>query len=120
MTTYERRVVVTGVGVVSPVGIGHQDLWKNLLAGRSGVTRISLFDPDAAQLEVKIAAEVTDFSIADFFPNPRKVGSMMKEMDRVTLFAMAAAKLALEDSCLDVKSSPDADRVGTFIGTGVG
>jgi len=119
MTTYERRVVVTGVGVVSPVGIGHQDLWKNLLAGRSGVTRISLFDPDAAQLEVKIAAEVTDFSIADFFPNPRKVGSMMKEMDRVTLFAMAAAKLALEDANLEIRST-DTERVGTFIGTGVG
>ncbi len=115
-----RRVVVTGIGAASPVGIGRQDMWKALLEGRSGVGRISLFDPDPIGLEVKIAAEVKGFDIADFFPDKRKVGSMLKEMDRVTLLAMAAAKLALEDANLEIRKSTNAERVCTFIGTGVG
>src|SRR6516162_3728713 len=114
-----RRVVVTGIGAISPIGVGHQDIWKALLEGRSGVSRISHFDPDEHGLAVKIAAEVKNFNIADFYPDKRKVGSMLKEMDRVTLFAMAAAKLALEDAHLDIRST-QAERVGTFIGTGVG
>jgi 3-oxoacyl-[acyl-carrier-protein] synthase II len=114
-----RRVVVTGIGAISPVGVGREDMWKNLLAGKSGVGRISHFDPDAIGLNVKIAAEVKDFNIQDFYPDPRKVGSMMKEMDRVTLFAMAASKLALEDAQFDIRAF-EPERVGTFIGTGVG
>jgi 3-oxoacyl-[acyl-carrier-protein] synthase II len=114
-----RRVVVSGIGCVTPVGIGREDTWKNLLAGNSGVSRLSLFDPDAIGLTVKIAAEVKDFNIADFYPDPRKVGSFLKEMDRVTLFAMAASKLALEDAKFDIRAH-EPNRVGTFIGTGVG
>lgn len=120
MSYDNRRVVVTGIGAVSPVGIGKEAMWNALLAGNSGASRISQFDPDEIGLEVKIAAEVKNFDIGDYFPDKRKIGSMLKEMDRVTLFAMTAAKLALEDSRLDVKSADDADRVGTFIGTGVG
>ncbi len=115
-----RRVVVTGIGVVSPIGIGRNELWKALLEGRSGVGRITAFDPDSIGLETKIAAEVKGFDIADFFPDRRKVGSFLKEMDRVTLFAMAAAKMALEDARLEVRQSANPERVGTFIGTGVG
>jgi 3-oxoacyl-[acyl-carrier-protein] synthase II len=114
-----RRVVVTGIGAVTPVGIGIEDTWKALLSGQSGVGRISKFDPDEIGLSVKIAAEVTDFNIQDFYPDPRKVGSMMKEMDRVTLFSMAASKLALEDANLEIRKI-EPERVGTFIGTGVG
>ena len=114
-----RRVVVSGIGCVTPVGIGREDTWKNLLAGNSGVSRLSLFDPDAIGLAVKIAAEVKGFNIADFYPDPRKVGSFLKEMDRVTLFAMAASKLALEDANFDIRAH-EPNRVGTFIGTGVG
>jgi 3-oxoacyl-[acyl-carrier-protein] synthase II len=119
MRTSERRVVVTGIGAVSPVGIGQEDLWRNLLAGKSGVSRIEHFNPDDHQLEVKIAAQVKEFDIANFYPDPRKVGSMLKEMDRVTLFAMAASKLALEDADLEIRKTVP-ERVGTFIGTGVG
>jgi 3-oxoacyl-[acyl-carrier-protein] synthase II len=114
-----RRVVVSGIGSICPVGIGKDDTWKSLLAGESGVKRLTLFDPDEIPLSVKIAAEVKDFNVSDFYPNPRKVGSMMKEMDRVTLFAMAASKLALEDANFDIRSN-EPERVGTFIGTGVG
>ncbi|MBX9952344.1 MAG: beta-ketoacyl-ACP synthase II [Candidatus Obscuribacterales bacterium] len=114
-----RRVVVTGIGGVTPIGVGREDMWKALLNGESGVKRISHFDPDEIGLDVKIAAEVKGFNIADFFPDKRKVGSMLKEMDRVTLFSMAAAKQALEDAKLEIKNTV-AERVGTFIGTGVG
>lgn len=120
MSQENRRVVVTGLGAVSPVGIGMDATWKALLSGQSGAGRISQFDPDEIGLEVKIAAEVKGFEISDFFPDKRKIGSMMKEMDRVTLFAMAAAKMALEDSKLDIRSSEHPERFSTFIGTGVG
>ncbi len=114
-----RRVVVTGIGAVSPIGIGRDDMWKALLEGQSGVRRMTRFDPDEIGLDVKIAAEVKDFDIAEFFPDKRKVGSMLKEMDLVTLYAMASAKLALADAKLDVRATRP-ERVGTFIGTGVG
>ncbi len=117
--TNERRVVITGIGIVSPVGIGHEYTWKALLAGKSGVSRITQFDPDELGLEVKIAAEVKDFDINNFYSDRRKVGSMLKEMDRITLFAMAASKMALEDANLDIRATVP-ERVGTFIGTGVG
>ena len=114
-----RRVVITGMGVISPVGIGHEDFWKALLAGESGVANIALFDPAHYGIETKIAAEVKNFDINDFYSDRRKVGGFLKEMDRVTLFAMAAAKLALADAQLDM-TKENAERVGTFIGTGVG
>lgn len=115
----QRRVVVTGIGMVTPMGIGRQDCWKALLAGESGVSRITQFDPGEIGLDVNIAAEVKDFNIADFYPDRRKWGGMLKEMDRVTLFTMAASKLAFEDARLDIKQT-NPERVGTFIGTGVG
>lgn len=105
--------------MITPVGVGVDDCWKNLLEGRSGVGYISQFNPDDIGLDVKIAAEVKDFDIANFFPERRKWGSMLKEMDRVTLFAMVASKLALEDAKLDIRAA-NPERVGTFIGTGVG
>jgi len=107
------------MGIVSPVGIGKEDFWKALLAGESGVANITQFDPEQFGLETKIAAEVKDFNIADFYPDKRKVGGFLKEMDRVTLFAMAAAKLALADAHFQI-TDDNAPRVGTFIGTGVG
>ena len=120
MVAESRRVVITGIGSVSPVGIGTYTMWENLLAGKSGAGPITMFDAEAIGLDVRIAAEVKGFEVGDFFPDKRKIGSMMKEMDRVTLFAMAGAKMALEDAKLDIKASNFADRVATFIGTGVG
>lgn len=114
-----RRVVVTGIGMLTPVGIGVDDCWRNLLSGQSGVSRITQFDPDKHNLDVKIAAEVSDFNIQDHYPDKRKSGSMVKQMDRVTLFSMVASKLALEDANLEIRKIVP-ERVGTFIGTGVG
>lgn len=120
MDKMNRRVVITGIGAITPVGAGKQGMWQSLLSGKSGVDRIESFNPDEYGLPVKIAAEVKGFDIGDYFADRRKVGSMLKEMDRVTLLAMAASKLALEDARLDIRSEAEPERVGTFIGTGVG
>ncbi|OPZ84362.1 MAG: 3-oxoacyl-(acyl-carrier-protein) synthase 2 [bacterium ADurb.Bin425] len=115
----KRRVVVTGIGIVSPVGLTTEETWKNLLSGVSGVDFLTLFNPDQFGMETRIGAEVKNFDIQQFYPDKRKAGAFMKEMDRVTLLAMAAAKLAFQDSKLQVNQD-NAHRVATFIGTGVG
>ena len=85
----KRRVVVTGVGPVTPIGIGKDTFWNNLVAGKSGIGPITQFD--TTDFTVKIAGEVKDFDYTAFID--KKEG---KRMDRVTHFAVAAAKLAIE------------------------
>jgi 3-oxoacyl-[acyl-carrier-protein] synthase II len=106
-----KRVVVTGVGVVSAVGIGKGPFLEALLAGRSGVRRIERFD--VTEYPVKIAAEVRDFDPLDLIDR-----KMAKRMDRYAQFGAAAATLALEDSGYPVDEDPYA--VGALIGSGVG
>ena len=107
-----RRVVITGLGVVAPNGIGKEAFWGANLAGRSGVRRITRFD--ATLLPTQIAGEVPDFS-------PELVGLTAEEsrtLDRGTQFALAAANLALEDSGLREQLSEEArDEMGVMIGT---
>src|SRR5258705_11765003 len=108
----KRRVVVTGLGVVSPVGIGIADAWKNLLAGVSGVGPITKFD--ASALPTRIAAEVKGFTSADWMP--------LKETRRNDLFihfGLAATRLALEDAGLVIDDS-NGERVGVNVGSGIG
>ena len=83
----KRRVVITGVGPVTPIGIGKETFWSNLVAGKSGVGPITQFDTEG--FTVKIAAEVKDFDYTAYID--KKEG---KRMDRVTQLAVAAAKLA--------------------------
>ncbi len=109
-----RRVVVTGIGVVSPVGTGVSKFWENLTAGVSGIDTIKSFDPVEIGLSVHIAAEVKDF-------DPLKVFDS-KEAKKVSLFvqyAIAAAQEALEDSGL-LEAKPNPEKVGVIIGTGIG
>ncbi len=110
----KRRVVVTGIGVVSPVGTGVQKFWENLTKGVSGVDRIKSFDPDEYNLSVKIAAEVKDFNPEEFMDKKD-----VKKSSRFIQFAIAAAKEALEDSGL-LQSKYDPYKVGVIIGTGIG
>jgi len=110
-TVVYKRVVVTGVGVISPIGIGKGPFLEALLAGRSGVRLIQRFD--TTEFPVKIAAEVRDFDPLDFIDK-----KMAKRMDRYALYGAAAATLALEDSRYPVEEDPYA--VGTLIGSGVG
>ena len=105
------RIVVTGMGVVTPLGNNVQTMWKNLLAGRSGVGPITLFD--ASDLGVQIAAEVKDFDPAAIFGRREA-----RRNDRFTLFALEAARQAIEDAAL-VSDGGRTD-VGVLIGTGIG
>ena len=109
----KRRVAITGLGVVSPVGIGLKTFWTNLVAGKSGITNITSFD--TTDFPIKIAGEVKDFNASDFIADRKAV----RHMDRDSQFALAAAIMAAEDSGLDI-SKEDASRIGTFIGTGIG
>jgi 3-oxoacyl-[acyl-carrier-protein] synthase II len=104
-----RRVVITGLGVVSPIGIGKDAFWKNLIAGKSGVSYITAFD--ASTYPCRVAAEVKDFDPVDFMHARRT-----RHRGRFSQFAVAAAKLALQDSGLD--SDPTAvHRAVACIGT---
>jgi 3-oxoacyl-[acyl-carrier-protein] synthase II len=107
-----RRIAVTGIGPVTPIGIGIDAFWDSILAGKPGASPISGFDPEG--YSVKFAAEVKDFNIDDFL-EPRRA----RRMERFTQMAYAATKLALEDAKLDPKG-PDPERIGVVIGTGIG
>jgi 3-oxoacyl-[acyl-carrier-protein] synthase II len=108
-----RRVVVTGLGVVSPLGNDIETLWSNLLAGQCGVDRITLFDP--APFDTQIAAEVKQYEAAAAFPSPKEA----RRSDRFTQFGIGAGFQALRDSGLDL-NRVDRDAVGVFIGSGIG
>jgi 3-oxoacyl-[acyl-carrier-protein] synthase II len=104
------RVVVTGIGPVTPIGVGIGPFWEALVAGRSGIDRIRRFDP--SQLPVQIAGEVLDFSPTDWM-GPKEA----KRTDRVTHFAVAASKLAWQDAG---EPSTDPSRTGIVFSTGIG
>jgi 3-oxoacyl-[acyl-carrier-protein] synthase II len=108
----DRRVVVTGVGLVSPVGIGTEETWKSLQAGRSGAGPITLFD--ASQHSSRFACEVKGFDPLRWVEKKE-----VKKMDRFIQFAVAAADFALEDSGLKV-SADNNEMVGVYIGSGIG
>ena len=107
-----RRVVVTGIGCVTPLGTTVGQLWDNLLAGKSGVRRISLFD--ASNFPTNIAAEVHDWSIAEVGEDPEA----WKNRSRHTCFAGGAAKQAIEDS--GVEGTVDPLKFGVYLGAGEG
>ena len=108
----ERRVVITGLGVVSPLG-RMDELWQNLLAGQCGIDRITQFDPE--KFDTKIAAEVKNFDGAAAFPSPKE----MRRTDRYAQFGVAAGFDALKDSGLDL-DQVNRDEVGVFLGSGIG
>jgi 3-oxoacyl-[acyl-carrier-protein] synthase II len=107
-----RRVVVTGLGLITPVGNDTGSTWDALVAGRSGLGYISLFD--ASMYEHPIAAEVRDFEPSNYV-DPK----LLRRIDRSSVFALAGARQAIEDARLDV-AAEDARRVGIVLGTGMG
>jgi 3-oxoacyl-[acyl-carrier-protein] synthase II len=111
MTDQRRRVVVTGVGAVTPLGVGVPALWEGLLAGRSGVATIELYDH--SRHSVHIAGEVKNWDASAV------VGREARRMDRFAQFAMAASDEAIADARLDF-TQEDTARVGVVIGTGIG
>jgi len=112
MDRSDRRVAVTGIGAVTPMGLNLEEFWNNLVLGKSGVSRIDRFDVE--KIASRIAAQVNDFDPKDYMDFKQA-----KRMDRFAQFAVAAAVMALEDSKLKINSSNDGD-VGVYIGSGIG
>ena len=109
----QRRVVVTGLGQISPVGNNVADAWQNLLAGVSGIGRITRFD--AGELSAQIAGEVKDFQIGDYIS-----AKEARRMDAFIHYGVAAALQAVADAGLDDYPALDKTRVGVNIGSGIG
>jgi len=112
-TSTERRVVITGLGVVTPLGNSVDVFWDNLIAGKCGVEKITAFD--ASPFDTQIAAQVKDFDPAPAFPSPKEI----RRTDRYSQFGIYAAWQALKDSGLDLTKT-DPNHVGAFIGSGIG
>ena len=108
----KRRVVLTGVGAVTPVGNNVEDSWYNMVEGNTGVDRLKAFDP--TPFVSQIAAEVKDFN-PGLYLNPKQV----KRLDPFVKFAIAAAHMAVDDSGIDVNSI-DLEKAGVYIGSGIG
>jgi 3-oxoacyl-[acyl-carrier-protein] synthase II len=109
----ERRVVITGIGCITPLGSELDSTWQGMKEGRSGIRRITNLDPEP--FECKIAGEVRDFVADPYFRVPKDA----RRSDRYVQFAVAAAKMAISDSGLDA-SSLDPRRIGVMVGSGIG
>lgn len=107
-----RRVVVTGIGIISPLGDNIEDFWSNIISGKSGVSNLTRFDTNG--LPTTIAAEIKDFDPTRFIDKKQ-----VKRMDLSQQYAVSAGKLAVENSALD-SGAVDLDRAGVIIGSGIG
>src|SRR5438045_4308579 len=110
----DRRVVITGLGAVTPIGSDVETFWSNLKNGVSGIHTIDAFDTTA--YDCKIGGQVRDFDPKPFFKNPKD----LRRTDRFTQLSMVAAKMALKDSGIDVANLKDRNRFGVIVSTGIG
>jgi 3-oxoacyl-[acyl-carrier-protein] synthase II len=108
----QRRVVISGIGAVTPIGHGREGLWQGVRRGQSAVRRVSAFDVSAYRCQV--AAEVRDFD-----PIPYLDKKQLRRLDRYSQFAVCSAKMAIADACLHLDQEPH-DRVGVCIGSALG
>ncbi len=108
----KKRVVVTGLGAVTPVGNDAATTWQNLLEGKSGVDVLTRVNKD--DYPAKVAAEVKDFNPEDYMEKKDA-----KRMDLFTQYAVAASKMAVEDAKLEI-TDENANRIGVWIGSGIG
>ena len=108
----KKRVVVTGLGCVTPVGIGRDEFWKSLISGVSGLDYITKFD--ATEYPTQVAAEVKNFNPEDYIEKKD-----IRKMDRFTQFAVASSQLAIKDAKLDTENI-DSEKFGVIIGSGIG
>ena len=108
----EQRVLVTGLGVVTPIGLGIDEFWKGLIEGRNGISKITHFDP--TEYRSHMAAEVKDFDPADWIDE-----KSIERMDRFVHFGMASSVMALNDAGLNTFAF-DGNRAGVIIGSGIG
>jgi 3-oxoacyl-[acyl-carrier-protein] synthase II len=110
----DRRVVITGLGAVTPIGNDVETFWSNLKNGISGIRKIEAFDTTG--YDCQIGGEVRDFEPKPFFKNPKDV----RRTDRFAQLALAAAKMALEDSGIDLEKLKRRDRFGVIVSSGIG
>ena len=108
----KKRVVVTGIGVVTPIGTGVELFWNNIVGGKCGISKIESFD--TSDFKVKIACEVKDFDPTSWIGKKEA-----KRMDRNTQFAIAASRLAIQDSTLEI-TEENAEKIGIYMGCGIG
>src|SRR5215469_539822 len=108
-----RRVVITGIGPITCIGHGCENFWSGVLAEKTGISSIAGFDPSA--FRVRCAGEIRDWNPEEFFPVHR-----LKRLDRYAQFAVASAKLALDDAHLDYSRESPQDRIGVSFGTALG
>ncbi len=108
----KKRVVITGLGVVSPVGIGLEQFWSSLTSGVSGIGQVTRFDP--SDFSTRIAGEVKGFNPVDYFDRKEA-----RRMDRFTQFALVVSGMAIKDAALDFDQE-NRDRIGVILGSGVG
>ena len=109
----DRRVVISGLGVITPLGNDLSTFWKNLTEGKSGIRKIQAFD--TSNYDCQIAGEVRDFDPKNFFKNPKDV----RRTDRFAQLAMAAAKMSMQDSGIDLERV-NRDRFGVIVSSGIG
>src|SRR6266568_1739726 len=110
----DRRVVITGLGAITPLGNDVETFWSNLKNGVSGIRAIDAFD--TAAYDCRIGGQVRGFDPKPFFKNPKD----LRRTDRFTQLAMAAAKMALDDSGIDTEKLDRRDRFGVIVSTGIG
>lgn len=108
----KKRVVITGLGCVTPVGIGKEQFWTNIKDGVCGIDTITRFD--ASSFQTQVAGEVKDFNPEEYI-NKKE----LKRMDRFTHFAIASADMAVKDANIDLEKI-DRDKMGVIIGSGIG
>lgn len=107
-----RRVVITGIGAVTSLGIGADKLWESIKDGKSGISMIEGID--VSDLPTKVASQVKDFDPSSFIDRKE-----VKRMDRFAQFALASAQMAMEDSALNLEKI-NKERMGVIIGSGIG
>ena len=107
----KRQAVITGLGIVSPIGVGVEDFWASALAGRSGIGTPTLFDASKLPRECQIVGEVADFDVKRWMP-----GAAGRMAGRFSQFAVAAAKMARDDASLDAARIPP-ERIKVSVGT---
>jgi 3-oxoacyl-[acyl-carrier-protein] synthase II len=110
----DRRVVITGIGVITPLGIELETFWSNLKNGVSGIRKIQSFDTSA--FDTRIGGEVVDFDPKLYFKNPKDV----RRTDRFAQLAMGAAHSAMKDSGLEADKLERRDRFGVIVSSGIG
>lgn len=109
---HKRRVVITGIGLVTPLGIGIEANWEALLAGRSGIRTVTRFD--LTDFPVRIAGEVSNFDVQQFIDKKEA-----RKMDLFVHYAIAAADLAIKDAGIDL-AKLEGENTGVYVGSGIG